>query len=260
MAELQSQRFELKYHITEGQAQGIRDFALAYLVPDEFNHPELNNSYPVNSLYVDSPTLKLCDATLKGRKNRFKLRIRFYDEEPESPVFFEIKQRKNDIIMKQRAMVYRESVAPLLAGRAASHKDLFKPDDAKSLYALRRFCELKEELRADGQAFVCYLREAYVSVHSNDVRLTFDRELVARPYFHSIKMPPDEFALRPKVPTVILELKFTDRFPNWMNELVSVFNLHRGSMPKYVECVSSLKHNGHNRDLAAANLLRDELR
>jgi hypothetical protein len=39
---------------------------------------------------------------------------------------------------------------------------------------------------------------------------------------------------------VVLELKFTDRFPNWMHDCVQIFNLRRTTMPKYVECVSIL--------------------
>jgi len=256
---LQSQRFELKFHINEAIARGVRDFAASYLVADEFNDPANNNAYPVNSLYVDSPALNLFRATVKGEKNRYKLRIRFYDEEPDSPVFFEIKQRKNDVILKQRAAVYRDSVMPILTGHVPRREDLLKPSDAKSLYALQRFCQLKDELKADGQAFVSYMREAYVAPDSNDVRLTFDRNLVARPYLKSIIMPSDEYAIRPKVPTVVLELKFTDRFPNWMHELVSVFNLRRESMPKYVECLQSLRTGDPARSAAMMNMLRSEL-
>jgi hypothetical protein len=34
-------------------------------------------------------------------------------------------------------------------------------------------------------------------------------------------------------PTVILELKFTDRFPNWFNDLVQRFNLMQSAAAKY---------------------------
>ena len=45
---------------------------------------------------------------------------------------------------------------------------------------------------------------------------------------------------RPNFGGVILELKFSDRFPVWMRDLVDVFGLQRRSVPKYVECVNAL--------------------
>ena len=118
---LQSQRFENKYVIDEQLAPPIRDFVRGYLVDDEFNNPELENSYRVNSLYIDNLSLDLCNATLQGKKNRYKLRIRFYDEKPGSPVFFEIKQRVNKIIQKQRAMVRRDVANDLCVPATAGH-------------------------------------------------------------------------------------------------------------------------------------------
>ena len=84
---LQGSRFELKYLITESTARQVRDFALGYLQPDPHADPARNCEYAVHSLYCDSRSLRLCKGTLWGQKNRYKLRIRFYDESPESPAF-----------------------------------------------------------------------------------------------------------------------------------------------------------------------------
>jgi hypothetical protein len=119
---LQANRFELKYIISEECAAGIRDFVRSYLVPDEFN-PAAGGGYQVNSVYLDSPALTLCNATVQGHKNRFKLRIRFYDDAPSSSVFFEIKRRVNDAILKERARVHRHAVARLLSGHWPAHGD-----------------------------------------------------------------------------------------------------------------------------------------
>src|SRR5690349_1863711 len=115
--ELQLQRFELKYLVPEPTALGVRDFVRSYLELDEFGATLPNFSYPVHSLYLDSSDLKLYQATINGEKNRFKLRLRYYEERPDAPVFFEIKRRMNNIIMKQRGGVRREHVPSLLAGQ-----------------------------------------------------------------------------------------------------------------------------------------------
>ena len=115
---LQGSRYELKYLLDEPLVRPLRDFARSYLQLDEHADPRRGNEYEVHSLYLDSPALKLCRATLQGQKNRFKLRIRFYDFRPESPVFFEVKRRVSDVILKQRAAVRRDAVDRLLAGLA----------------------------------------------------------------------------------------------------------------------------------------------
>jgi hypothetical protein len=55
-------------------------------------------------------------------------------------------------------------------------------------------------------------------------------------------MPP--VGLRPDIKGVILEIKFTDRFPCWTRDMVQMFGLSRQSMPKYCECVEVEKLNG----------------
>src|SRR5438034_11768400 len=110
---MQHSRFELKYLIREEVAEKVRDFVHCYLNLDEYGVGKPNYSYPVHSLYLDSDDLKLYWATINGNKNRFKLRIRFYNNNPETPVFFEIKRRMNNCILKKHGSVRREAV-PLL--------------------------------------------------------------------------------------------------------------------------------------------------
>lgn len=70
--------------------------------------------------------------------------------------------------------------------------------------------------------------------------MTFDRQLLAGRYRQgdALEWPTD--GLRPDVGGVILELKFTDRFPDWMREMVQAFNLQRTSVPKYIHCVNEI--------------------
>ena len=239
---MQANRFELKYIISETTASQVRDFIKFYLEPDEYADPNNCNSYMIHSLYLDNPGLALCKATLHGLKNRFKLRIRFYDEVPEHPVFFEIKSRVNDVILKERAAVHRGSV-PRLRFPTCERSDLLKCDP-RTYNTLQRFCSLRHQIGAGGKAFVSYLREAYVSPHDDSVRVTFDRQITASHYNDEFRVRPLESWLQPKVDGVVLELKFTDRFPGWMGDLTRVFGLTRTTMAKYVHCVTSLgMHN-----------------
>lgn len=249
---MQAERRELKYIVSEAVAAGVADFIRSYLVPDEYADPKNCNSYWIHSLYLDNDQYKLARDTLDGVKNRFKLRIRFYDFVETHPVFFEIKSRVNEVILKERAAVHRRSVLKLVRGHFPERSDLVKCDP-KSLQTLHRFCMLKDAIQADGKAYVTYLREAYVSAHDDNIRVTFDRRLSAGPYNNSLRWDPlapfceantnSRTSLDPHDWGVVLELKFTDRFPHWMRDLTHTFNLDRSAMAKYVRCVQALERN-----------------
>lgn len=239
--QMQENRFELKYILDEVTARAVRDYARSYLVADEHADPAKGWSYPIHSVYLDSPDYTLCRATIQGLKNRFKLRVRYYDDNPALPVFFEIKRRINDVILKRRAMVRREAMAMLLAGHWPSTSDLVKPNDAKAFDSLQQFCELRHRLNASGKVIVSYVREAWVTAENNSVRLTFDRNLAGLPWRGQLTCKGLTEGVRPEVAGVILELKFTDRFPDWMRTMVQGLNLQRRSMAKYVHCVEALR-------------------
>jgi hypothetical protein len=256
-AGMQTNRFELKYVINERTAGEVRRYVRQFLEPDEHTDPRGGVGYPVHSLYLDSCDLVLARQTLQGKKNRFKLRIRFYDDDDDSPVFFEIKKRINDVILKERAIVYRASVPKFLAGVPLDHPDLVK-DDPKNYKALLNFAELRNELGGNPAAFTSYEREAYEPPDSNQYRVTFDRNLLAGSFRGRLSVADLRRWARPELDGVVLELKFNGRFPDWMGELVRLFNLQRISVPKYVECVtvidgSPLRHLGRR---AAPDIIR----
>src|ERR1043166_4655843 len=110
---LQQQRYEFKYHLTAEKAIRMRDFVQTHLQVDEFSALQPDLSYPTLSLYLDSDSLDTYWHTIGGNKNRFKLRLRYYDDRPDSPVFFEVKYRVKDVILKSRGGVRKDAVRPL---------------------------------------------------------------------------------------------------------------------------------------------------
>ena len=238
---LQASRFEYKYWVDENHAKQIREFISTYLEEDEFLEKFGGIGYPVCSLYLDSTGLLLYGQTCQGAKNRYKLRIRFYDDNPENPAFLEIKARDSEVIKKQRAGVTREGARRILAGESPQDEFLFgKKISNKARKAMYEFCRLRDVINAQGCTYVYYHRQAYVSPGNSSVRVTFDRQLEGGIYLpgEPLKIPTE--SKQPKLEGVVLELKFTDRRPNWMIELSDVFQLQRTSVPKYVMCVEEL--------------------
>src|SRR6266699_2961330 len=234
---MQQQRFERKYIIPEDVSRAVRDFVSGYLEIDEYGATLPDFSYPVHSLYLDSDELHLYQTTINGDKNRFKLRLRFYDNRSEAPIFFEIKRRMNNIIAKQRGGVRRDAVDWLLAWHLPEPGHLVSRDPRQQV-ALQNFCKLAQDIRAVPKAHIAYLREAWISPRDNSVRVTLDRAVQCEP------APLAHLSTRMANPVVvfgkevILELKFTDRFPDWFKHLVRVFGLMQCGAAKYVDGVT----------------------
>ena len=210
---LQRQRYEHKYIIRENVALAVRDFVSSYLELDSFGATQPNKSYPVHSLYLDSPDLRLYQTTINGDKNRYKLRIRFYEDRPKAPVFFEIKRRTDNTISKQRGGVKREALDQVMAGQLPLPEHMAS-DDPQHRAAIEQFIHHMNELNATPKAHVAYYREAWISTDDNSVRVTMDRETriqVDPTYRMSTEMTDPHYVFGDNI---VLELKFTNRYPD----------------------------------------------
>ena len=250
---LQLQRLELKYIIDEPTALAVRDFVSTQLELDEFSVGKPNFSYPVHSLYLDSDDLHLYQSTVNSDKNRYKLRLRYYSDQPGSPVFFEIKRRVDSAILKQRGGVKREAVDAILAGHLPGPEHLVSKEP-KHLFALQRFCELTKRLNAKPKVHVAYVREAWLPHDGNSVRVTMDRQVRDDPE------PTTRLSTQMINPvlvfgdSVILEIKFTGRFPLWLADMVRGFNLRQCSAAKYVDGIcrmGNLWGGGHSSEFVS---------
>jgi hypothetical protein len=99
-------------------------------------------------------------------------------------------------------------------------------------------------LRADGKAFVSYVREAYTGVEDTNVRVTFDREISGSAFSGAQVLPHQSEWVVPPVKGVVLEIKFTNRFPLWLETMVQSLNLNRTAFAKYVRCIYSMLQPG----------------
>ena len=236
---MQRQRFEHKYMLTEAQAHRIRDFVSGFLELDENGVGKPDFSYPVHSLYLDSGTLSTYWMTINGDKNRYKLRLRFYNDLPNTPVFFEIKRRMDNCMIKQRGGVVKAAVPQLLAGDLPT-PDMLVSQDPKNAFAVEHFLELMRALDARPKAHVAYQREAWVHPEHDNFRVTFDRHVRAEPRFEPIFTTEMKSPKYPFGDEVILELKFTNRYPDFFRALVERFGLMQCGAAKYCEGVSEI--------------------
>ena len=218
-------RHELKYVITESQAEAISAWVRPFIQPDVHAR---RDGYPVVSLYLDSSDLRLCRESLEGVKNRFKLRIRSYADAPEAPCSVEIKRRMNRIVAKSRVWISRQHVASLVEDSRLCANDVQHTDAGLAQFLFYQTC-----LRAAPVLRVRYLREAYEDPGGNRLRITFDRQLqfntTATPI---VDLNGSGWQCFPGA-LVVLEIKFTDRFPAWLGRVIRTLEIQERSFSKY---------------------------
>jgi len=234
-----AKRYELKYRISESLAQRIKCQISAYLDADPYSKRYPDRQYSICSLYLDSSRFDLFHETELDKCNRFKLRIRGYDDNPNSPLFFEIKRKLNGIIYKSRAKTGKDQIAKILNGH-------FLPPQATEAdkTTLKQFVHYTQCLHARPIALIRYKREAYEGGTGTQVRITFDRQIsylsTDKPSFRingeGWKQIPIDF--------VVLEIKFTGHFPTWLVDMTKMYNLNRQSMSKYGNTVRQMAPGG----------------
>ena len=183
---------------------------------------------------MDSQDLRLCRESLEGHKNRFKLRIRRYSDDPSCPSFFEIKRRMNRVIIKNRARVNHHGIEELLLRPALLYKE-----GNGDLDILRQFQLYMGSLCAKPVIQIRYIREAYEGMIDNKVRITFDRKLAYKITEKAeLSLNGGGWHYYP-MRAIILEIKFTEFFPQWLSHVVKCLELSQQSISKYAR---SVKH------------------
>jgi len=225
-------RYELKYRIRETKARAIAQYIQSYIEPDSYSRKCPDLEYPISSLYFDSEELHLCHETLNKKANRFKLRVRCYDDNPESPCFVEIKRRVNSVILKDRARLPKNLLDRVIMDYYVPNT-LYKKDQD----VLRQFQLYLYSLQAHPIVMVRYRRQAFEDDSSNRVRITFDRNLCYRPPQGTLLTTGGPGWQEVPMDFTVLEIKFTKNYPLWLNDLIKVFDLKQTAMSKYASSV-----------------------
>ena len=227
-------RYELKYRVTAARAAAIERFIRPYIQLDHYCKHRPDGAYPIVTLYLDAADFHLARQSLEGQKNRFKLRIRSYTDEPEYPRFFEIKRRINRVIVKSRARVMDRDVPVLLSGRSLPPQG-YSTDEA----ALNQFQLYMSSIHAGPMVLIRYMRQAFENTSENRVRVTFDRQLCYKVTREpQVRLGGSGWQHNAvTLGHVILEIKFTGRYPEWLARMAAHFNLEQRSISKYATSI-----------------------
>lgn len=236
-------RFEHKYLVPDRIAVAIRDALRPHLDIDSHMPTNSVRGYAVYSLYFDSPTLDLYRHTRSGAANRFKLRVRYYDHEPDSVAFVEIKEKVQNQIFKRRYQTNKSFVEAMLRNPNCEPVAHALGNGARGT-ALEEFCIRRQDLAAVPKVFIAYEREAYNSKTEPKVRITFDRRIKTNPCAGAAGLNFPRYGSNVGGVNVLLEFKYAGEPPTWLIDVLAEFRLRRASFSKFAECIDVLGISG----------------
>ncbi len=228
-------RYEHKFLVPLWQADEIRRQIEPFCVMDPFSKKSPTGSYLVTSLYLDTPHLGFYRQWELGAPHRFKLRVRRYgDEMGESPIFLELKERVEDMIMKQRTIVdIHEWVDRARFGAGKSDKE-------------RAFTVRRDRYRAQPMMLIRYERQAWKGANEAYARVTFDARVQ---YQRTDTLPNQGWTLEgdgggwgasddvdtvdEPDPRILIEIKFERDVPRWMVNVMRSLEMVRRGYSKY---------------------------
>jgi hypothetical protein len=225
-------RFELKYVADLSQAAALRDELRLRLDVDTQGAP--GGTYPLWSLYFDSPTLTAYWEKIDGHRFRRKVRIRHYGDPStlrgDTSVMVEIKQRVNRVTQKRRApMSYDDALALCCDGVVPEH-------EARDDQFISEVAGLVHRGHLRPTTVVGYHREALVGGELDDgLRVTFDRRLRGRARDLDLRIEGENRSLLP-VRFVVIEVKIDERAPRWLTYTMARHGLRLVRVSKY--CLS----------------------
>lgn len=227
-----SGRIELKYLIDWRQREILLNAFRPYL--EAAAHTDERASYPILSLYFDTPSLLFYDEKNDGEMLRSKVRLRGYGVQVEqlAPCFLEIKRKIDSRILKFRKQFDRFEPSLIDPAHWRLEAD---PQGAQIAAALHRY-----RLRPVVQ--VLYRRETYETPFVRTLRLAFDSQLLAlHPGQRFEDSLFDDHRHRCLGDTqFIFEVKSDGRLPPWLLEGIRAAELVQRAISKYVLCVDKL--------------------
>lgn len=233
--ETRIERREFKYLISHEVADAVRRAIRPFCDLDRYAERAPGHRYTIESLYFDTPNWALFHANEVELLDRFKLRVRHYPG-ASAHVFFEVKRRYHDIILKTRGAVPVARWPQLLADPWVA-REAIGPDPA-----VERFVTLTHTHHAAPVSLVRYEREAWASTIDDYARVTFDTHIRSQ-HVTDLSFAHDPRGWRanddPETQgtadssAVVLELKFTASAPTWMMHLVQRLSLWRRAFSKY---------------------------
>lgn len=212
------ERYELKYFVSQKQKKELLELFKSHMLPDEFGQSNINN------LYYDTNDFLLIRRSIDKPIYKEKLRLRSYGKtQADTDVFLELKKKYDDVVYKRR-ITLKESDA------TDYFKDRYKLSPSQIADEIDYFRDFYKLLKP--KAFIGYDRTAFFGKEDDNLRVTFDENIVWRDSdlsllsgnYGNIILPPD---------TVLMEIKVSLGIPLWLSHYLTKNKIYKTTFSKY---------------------------
>ena len=218
-------RHELKYQVTDGQIQLLRN-RISHLLPLD-SHVAQSGSYCIRSLYFDDYDNRCLKENENGTDPREKFRIRIYNGSAEK-ISLECKRKERGKTHKTSCPLTQEQTRQLMAGKIL-------PDIGSQPPLLRKLTLQMMTRRLRPVVIVEYRRIPYVYKNGN-VRITLDTNILSSSEVETFLDP--RISGRPVLPVgqQLLEVKYDEYLPDFIYRSLMLPNLRQTAFSKYYIC------------------------
>ncbi|MFH0733522.1 MAG: polyphosphate polymerase domain-containing protein [bacterium] len=235
-------RLEYKYLVSNDKLEHLRKDIIPYLDYDPFAAKMENKEYVVRSIYYDTRKFKCYYEKLEGKEVRNKYRIRGYNYlNDDSKVFLEIKRKNENIISKDRGLIYYNKLGGLFENK---NIDLLFSESEKIQHnkdCITKFMFNYYILKLSPVLLIVYNREAFQCKFKSSLRITFDRQLRSSVENSCAGLFNDDNLVCSMPNYFVLEVKFHMVIPDWVPKIIRKYNLQRTSVSKYAICFDKHK-------------------
>lgn len=212
-------RHELKYLITQRQAEAILNEISPYMEPDRYGKTTVRN------LYFDTDSFRLIRRSVEKPLYKEKLRVRSYERaSADSTVFVELKKKYESVVYKRRIALREAEAMGWLC------KSMQAPTDTQIAREIDYFMKFYGEVKPT--VFLSYERQAYKERNGLDLRITFDRNVLFRQTDLSLCSEVyGESILNED--TVLMEIKSSGGIPLPLVRVLSREKIYKTSFSKY---------------------------
>lgn len=233
-------RLEYKYLIPKDKLNELRESLFPFVNMDEYAQNRPEKEYTVRSIYFDTMNFDDYRDKLAGLKIRNKIRIRGYNRlENESIVFLEVKRKYENHISKNRSPLMYYNLDQIIQSADFDKLLIKKKSYIDTQGEAAKFFYLLKIKNRSPIVLVVYDREAFFSKHDSTLRITFDKNLRSLALPNMSDLYKDSELQRVMFGYFILEIKFYNGFPKWLQNVLSQFGHERRALSKYTICVDN---------------------
>ncbi len=191
-------------------------------------HNQGQETYPVASLYYDTPDNTLIRTSLEKPRYKEKLRLRAYGVPgPDEKVYVEIKKKVAGLVNKRRSALRLEDAYDFLASGEPP-----RPRPYQNRQVLGEIAYLLQTYDLYPAVYLAYDRLAWFGTAEPDLRVSFDRNIRTRRYDLALEAGDYGSPLLPDG-CWLMEIKAARSIPLWLCRLLSDYEIYPTSFSKY---------------------------